>query len=303
MGRIVLFGRTLDKIRLEARGELPQEYRENLGEGRPLLFDGRCCRFLGVPYEALRARALEGGCDEEILAWAEARGTARTDEECAAWNRYMTKIGWRDDRSETVRERSRLYGFEGAPVETIFEVLDVDEGKPPGGTRSWEEPQVRVIVVMGVSGCGKTTLAQALAQAAGWEFLEADLLHPAANVAKMAAGAPLDDADRAPWLAAVRASIDDRLARGGRVTVACSALRESYRRVLAPDPGPVRFVHLRGSFSLIEARLASRSGHFMGPALLGSQFEALEEPVNALASDASLPTSVLVDRIRGTLQI
>ena len=108
VGRLVVFGRMLDKIRLEARGELPGDYRSNLGDGQPSFFDGRCCRFLGLPYPSLRLRTLQGGCDEEILSWAHAAGAARSDEDCLIWNRYMSKIGWRDDRSETVREQDRV---------------------------------------------------------------------------------------------------------------------------------------------------------------------------------------------------
>ena len=296
-------GRTLDKIRLEARGELPAEYRENLGEGRPNFFDGRLCRFLGVDYAALRRRTLAGGCDEEIVRWAHAKGTPRTDEECLIWNHYMTKLGWRDERSATVRERSALYGFGGAPTETIFEVLDLDEGRPPGATRSWEGPPVSAVVVMGVSGCGKTTVAQALAATLGWDFIEADLLHAPYNIAKMASGTPLDDGDRAPWLAAVRAATQASLDRGRRAVVACSALKEAYRRTLAPDPANIRFVHLAGTFHMIASRLAARSGHFMRETLLESQFEALEEPVYALRLEASEPTSAHVSRIREVLAL
>jgi gluconokinase len=303
VGRIVVFGRTLDKIRLHARGELPAEYADNLGDGRPALFDGRCCRFLGVPYGALRDRALEGGCDEEILAWAHGRGAARTDEECVAWNRFMTKLGWRDDRSDVLAQRCREYGVDAGLVQTFCELLDVDEGRPAGATRSWEAPPIRSIVVMGVSGCGKTTVGRALAAAAGWEFLEADDIHPPSNIAKMSAAVALTDADRAPWLEAVRTAIESRLSRGSRVVTACSALKARYRRVLAPDPGDTRFVHLVGDYGLIRGRIAVRGGHFMGEALLRSQFEALEPPVEALAADASLGPDVIMDRIRKVLDL
>src|ERR1700679_794816 len=93
VGRIVLLGRVLDKIRLHARGALPADYVVNLGDSTPNRFDWRCCRFLGLPYAGIRARTLEGGCDEEVLAWAESRGTRHSDEECVIWNRYITKIG------------------------------------------------------------------------------------------------------------------------------------------------------------------------------------------------------------------
>jgi carbohydrate kinase (thermoresistant glucokinase family) len=303
VGRIVLFGRMLDKMRLHARGALPPEYQANLGEGKPTHFDARCCLFLSVPYEAVRDRALKGGCDEEILSWAHARGAARSDAECVIWNRYITKMGWRDDRSAKLAENLRNAGITGEAPQTISEYIDVDEGRPLGGTRAWENPPLTVIVVMGVAGCGKSTVGGALAAATGWEFIEGDAYHPAANVAKMAAGTPLDDADRAPWLAAIRSAIDERTARGARVVVACSALRQAYRDVLAPDLAATRFVLLRGNFNVLRGRLGARKGHFMGEELLKSQFDTLEEPVDALALDVRDAPDVIVDRIREVLGV
>ncbi len=303
VGRIIIFGRMLDKIRLQARGALPDEYQPNLGEVRQPLFDARCCRFLGVTYEDLRARVLQGGCDEEILEWAQARGAPRNDEECAIWNRFMSKIGWRDDRSDLLRERMADFGLGDADAQTFCELFDLDEGRPAGLTRSWEAPPLSVIVVMGVSGCGKTTVAKALADGLWWEFIEADDLHPPANVAKMSADVALTDADRAPWLAAVRSAIEACAARGTKAVVACSALKEAYRLVLAPDPANTRFAFLRGDYSLIKGRLGGRNGHFMKEGLLRSQFEALEEPAYALTLDAAQPPGVLVDRIRTVLGV
>ena len=303
VGRIVAFGRMLDKIRLHSRGALPPEYVDNLGGAKPVQFDGRCCRFLGVPYGDIRDRALQGGCDEEILAWAHERGAARSDEDCLVWNRHMTKLGWRDDRTAALRERIGEYGLAGAGVETQFELVDADEGRPVGATRSWEGSAVSVIIVMGVSGCGKTTVGQGLAAALGWEFLEGDSLHPAANVEKMAAGVALGDADRAPWLAAVRADLAARTGRGARVVAACSSLREAYRLVLAPDPAGTRFVHLRGDYALIQGRLAARSGHYMKASLLRSQFEALEPPQGALTLDAAEAPEVLISQIQKVLSV
>lgn len=297
VGRIVVFGRMLDKIRLHALGALPPDYAANLGAARAPLFDGRCCRFLGVPYEELRARALEGGCDEEVLAWAEARGAPHGDEECVIWNRFMTKLGWRDDRSDVLPARAAEYGVPPGIAQTFCELLDLDEGRPPGGTRSWEAHPLSAILVMGVSGCGKTTVGGALAAALGWDFIEADALHSPENIAKMSAGTALTDADRAPWLEAVRGRLDACVARGARAVVACSALRESYRRVLTPDPGCARYVHLQGGFALIRARLGGRSGHFMGESLLRSQFDTLEEPRYALSLDAAEAPDVLMERI------
>jgi gluconokinase len=301
VGRIVFFGRLLDKIRLHARGALPPEYHANLGDPKPALFDARCCRFVGVRYGELRDRALEGGCDEEILAWAHARGAPRSDDECVVWNRFMTKLGWRDDRSDALRERVAEYGLAPGAAQTFCELIDLDEERPAGATRSWEAPPVHLVIVMGVAGCGKTTVGRALSGALGWEFVDADELHSPANIAKMAAGSPLDDADRAPWLAAVRADAEARVARGAGVILACSALKEAYRLAIAPDPGSRRFVHLKGDYELLRARLAARSGHYMKESMLRSQFEALEEPLDALTVDAGLAPDEIVGRIRGTL--
>ena len=182
--------------------------------------------------------------------------------------------------------------------ETNCELIDLDEGRPAGATRSWEPHPLSVVIVMGVAGCGKTTVGLGLAEALGWEFLDSDALHPASNIAKMAAGTPLDDSDRAPWLAGIRAEIESRVARGAKTVVACSALREAYRVALTPDPANRRYVHLRGDFALIRGRISGRSGHFMKEALLRSQCDALEEPLDALALEVAQAPRVLIDRIR-----
>jgi gluconokinase len=150
-----------------------------------------------------------------------------------------------------------------------------------------------VIVLMGVSGVGKTTVGQALAADMGWMFADGDDYHPAANIAKMRAGIPLDDADRTPWLGALRTAIGDWLQRGDSVVLACSALKNSYRKQLLFSPA-VRLVYLRGSHAVIAARLAARHGHYMNPDLLRSQFEALEEPADAIivSADQSVPQVV-----------
>jgi Domain of unknown function (DUF5069) len=137
VGRLVYFARMLDKVRLHAAGKLPAEYQANLGETRPHLFDARCCRFLGVPYAELVARTRPGGTDEEILAWCEDRGAKRTDDECNAWNRFIMKIGWRDDRSAVLQERVREYGLTGITIETFFDLIDYDEGRDPVAAKPW----------------------------------------------------------------------------------------------------------------------------------------------------------------------
>jgi carbohydrate kinase (thermoresistant glucokinase family) len=135
-----------------------------------------------------------------------------------------------------------------------------------------------VLVLMGVSGCGKTTVAQILAERLHWAFEEGDALHPPANVAKMAAGHPLDDADRAPWLAKVADWVDARLDAGQCGVITCSALKRAYRELIDRRGARVEFVYLHGSRELIASRLAGRHGHFMPSSLLDSQFATLEEP-------------------------
>jgi gluconokinase len=139
-------------------------------------------------------------------------------------------------------------------------------------------PGPSVIVVMGVSSSGKTTVGALLAGRLHWEFADADWFHPTANVDKMHAGIPLTDDDRWPWLAKVAAWIDERRAVGEHAVMGCSALKRSYRQVIIGDRADVRLVYLKGSEDLIGRRMAARHGHFMPKSLLHSQFEALEEP-------------------------
>lgn len=138
--------------------------------------------------------------------------------------------------------------------------------------------QPAVIVVMGVASSGKTSLGERLAEHLGWPFRDADLFHPPQNVAKMAGGTPLNDEDRKPWLAAIAAWIDELRASGKNGIVTCSALKRAYRRIIIGDRPDVALVYLKGSRELIGARMAARQHHFMPPALLDSQFAALEEP-------------------------
>ena len=137
-----------------------------------------------------------------------------------------------------------------------------------------------VIVVMGVSGSGKTTVARALADRLRWRFAEGDAFHSAANVAKMRAGVALTDGDRWPWLDAIAAWIRETRAKGERCVVACSALKRSYRERICAGRDDVRFVYLAGDYETIAARLGHRSGHYMPLSLLESQFQTLEEPLD-----------------------
>jgi carbohydrate kinase (thermoresistant glucokinase family) len=135
-----------------------------------------------------------------------------------------------------------------------------------------------IVVVMGVSGSGKTTVAKLLAARLGWQFQEGDALHPPENVEKMRSGTPLTDADRIPWLRRIAEKIDAWRAEGRSGVLTCSALKRSYRDIIIGDRPDVRLVYLKGSPDLIRRRLAARHGHFMPPALLDSQFRILEEP-------------------------
>lgn len=135
-----------------------------------------------------------------------------------------------------------------------------------------------VILIMGVSGCGKTTVGERLATKLGLPFQEGDALHPPANIAKMAGGTALTDADRWPWLEAVAAWMDERRATGSGGIISCSALKRAYRERLRSGRPDVQLVFLRGSRAAIANRLAARAGHFMPPSLLDSQLAALEEP-------------------------
>jgi len=137
VGLLVYFGRMLDKIRQHAEGKLPPEYVANLGDSRPRLFDARSCRFLGVTFADLQTRVIQGGTDEEILAWAQEKGIGRSDEDCETWSRFLMKIGWRDDRSQGLRERVRELGLEGKQIETFFDLIDTDEGRDPVATEPW----------------------------------------------------------------------------------------------------------------------------------------------------------------------
>jgi gluconokinase len=159
---------------------------------------------------------------------------------------------------------------------------------------------LRIAVVMGISGSGKSTVGRALADRLGWDYQEGDRLHPPANVAKMSAGYPLDDADRAPWLAAVAATIDGWRGAGKAGIVTCSALKRRYREILIGDRDGVGLVYLAGSRELIAERLAARRGHFMPAALLDSQFAALEPPdadERPIVVSAELPVDAIVDHL------
>jgi gluconokinase len=149
---------------------------------------------------------------------------------------------------------------------------------PERPTKQGSTPSPAVVIVMGVSGSGKSTIGTLLAMRLQWEYEDADWFHPAANVEKMHSGTPLTDQDRLPWLKAIAAWIDQSRQGGRHGVIACSALKRSYRDILIGDRADVVLVYLKGDETLIARRIATRHEHFMPPSLLHSQFAALEEP-------------------------
>lgn len=157
-----------------------------------------------------------------------------------------------------------------------------------------------VVVLMGVAGSGKTTVGSRLAAELGWAFHDGDDFHPPANLARMRAGVALTDRDRAPWLEALHELVRDCERRNSSAVIACSALKQSYRRRLLDGTG-ARLVYLRAGPELIRRRLEGRVGHFFAPALLSTQFAALEPPEGAVEVDAGLDLETMIRRIRSAL--
>lgn len=168
------------------------------------------------------------------------------------------------------------------------------------------QPQVRVIIVTGVSGAGKTTVGTALSQALSWPFYDADEYHPAINIEKMSHGHPLTDEDRVSWLNKLCVMIDGVVRADERAVLACSALKRRYREALVPSDvprGSVCFVHLDVPVDVLRARLAGRGRHFFPPELLDSQLATLEPPDDGVTVDGSLSVEAIVTRIREELMV
>ena len=155
-----------------------------------------------------------------------------------------------------------------------------------------------IIILMGVSGSGKSTIGKMLAAELDWAFYDGDDFHPPANIEKMASGIPLTDADRADWLAALAQLMRGLDEQGHSGVIACSALKQAYRETLQRSVSNVQFVYLKGSYDLILSRLQARQGHYMPPGLLKSQFEDLEEPTQSLVVDVAQPPATIARRVR-----
>jgi gluconokinase len=162
---------------------------------------------------------------------------------------------------------------------------------------------LRAVVVMGVSGCGKTAVGQALADRLGWTFFDGDDFHGPENRRKMAAGTPLEDADRWPWLERLRALLDAPAPAGGGIVLACSALKQAYRDRLGVPRPDVALIHLEGPREVLEARLHARTGHYMPPSLLTSQLDTLERPHDALTLSVDSDLDTVVARALDALAI
>lgn len=170
-------------------------------------------------------------------------------------------------------------------------------GSTASHMESDEKRPANIVILMGVSGSGKTTVGKLLSAKLGWHFYDADDFQPKDNLAKMAQGLPLNDRDRRPWLLAIHDLLKGLAARGGRAVVACSALKRDYRDLLCAGVDRARFVYLKGEFAILRERLERRQGHFFKAALLGSQFEIIEEPEDALTVNVDNPPEAIAESI------
>jgi gluconokinase len=159
-----------------------------------------------------------------------------------------------------------------------------------------------VVIIMGATGAGKTTIGTMLAAQLNWQFADADAFHPPANIEKMSRGIPLNDADRAPWLEAMRKAILDWIAAGKNVVLACSALKRAYREELRVSP-EVKIIYLKGTYALFAERIRHRHGHFAGEGILAGQFADLQEPDDAITIDAAKSPEQIVSEIRKQLAL
>jgi gluconokinase len=157
-------------------------------------------------------------------------------------------------------------------------------------------------LIMGVSGSGKTTVGKALARKLGWDFFDADDFHPPENIAKMESGIPLNDSDRAPWLAALHGQLLSTLKTGRHPVLACSALKATYRAQLLEGLDGIAVIYLKGNYDLIWSRMSTRESHYMKPDMLQSQLDALEEPKDAILLDVNMPVKEMIDEITNKIE-
>jgi len=183
-------------------------------------------------------------------------------------------------------------------VFTISTCCSANSSVNPDG--KLREREIVVVIIMGPTGSGKTTIGTMLAAQLSWQFADADAFHPPANIEKMSKGIPLNDADRAPWLEAMRKAILEWIAAGKNVVLACSALKSAYREELRASP-EVKIVYLKGSYTLFTERIRHRHGHFAGEGILAGQFADLEEPEDAITIDAAKSPEQIVAEIRKQL--
>jgi ribose 5-phosphate isomerase A len=249
---------------------------------------------------------------EATQATLEVLGASVRPRRSPAGEPFVTDSGNRilDCRFGPIAHPARLEERIGRVVGVVESGLFISRADPvfvadQSGIHRLDSPRAHrgmppVLVIMGVSGSGKTTIARTLAARLGWAFQEGDALHPEENVAKMHAGIPLTDADRQPWLERVAAWIDDQRANKQPGIITCSALKRAYRRIIVGDRPEVRLVYLRGGRDLIAKYLAGRAGHFMPPSLLQSQIDTLEEPgpdEDPLTVDIGRPAGQVADEI------
>lgn len=198
--------------------------------------------------------------------------------------------------------RKRTFALEGRRL--VLSGVMTNRDEPPDNQSPRAASRPEIIIVMGVSGAGKTEVGRALAASLGWRFVDADDFHSAANRAKMHRGQGLTDADRAPWLATLRDQLAHAIDGCERIVLACSALKEQYRETLTPDnavPGAVRFVYLDVPVDVLRERLAKRQHHFAPPELLDSQLATLEAPRNALWVDGTKPVEAIVRDVQDAM--
>ena len=158
-------------------------------------------------------------------------------------------------------------------------------------------------IVMGVAGCGKSTVGKLLADTLGWKYIEGDEYHPEENVKKMSSGIPLNDDDRYGWLVSLRTEIEKAKVKGESIVLGCSALKEKYRAILRKNDDDITFVFLKGSFEIIQQRLEKRAHHFMKAGMLQSQFDALEEPADALVCEVTMTPEEIVHHVLNKMHI